>query len=366
MATKQPSQMSDLFGAPVREKKSGKLCGRFVIPPFTVLDARQGWWQRRKRMWTGLGIQSEVGRDVVPGGGGPNSAMHHSTGKYGEGKQAKTYNSGGPGTLSKGFKQKLAPGGGGGGCWLGGKHTSTAEEYNVKTPEGSGTSIFDPVICELVYRWFCPEGGQVVDPFAGGSVRGIVAHMLGLKYWGCDLRQVQIDANLKQGADICGTDMPCWACGDSNDKLQYAPKCDLVFSCPPYGDLEKYSDDEADLSNMSAEAFGEAYKAIIARACGLLKDDRFAVFVVGDYRCPKRGHLRNFVAKTTAAFRAAGMRLWNDAVLVTAVGSLPIRVSKQFDNSRKMGRTHQHVMVYVKGDGEAAAAACGAINAGWK
>ena len=35
---------------------------RFLVPPFTVLDARSGWWQRRKRMWLGLGIQSELGR----------------------------------------------------------------------------------------------------------------------------------------------------------------------------------------------------------------------------------------------------------------------------------------------------------------
>jgi hypothetical protein len=24
--------------------------------------------------------------------------------------------------------------------------------------EGSGTSVFDPVLCELAYRWFCPPG----------------------------------------------------------------------------------------------------------------------------------------------------------------------------------------------------------------
>lgn len=36
----------------------------------------------------------------------------------------------------------------------------------------TGTSIFDPVICEIAYRWFCPPGGTVLDPFAGGSVRG--------------------------------------------------------------------------------------------------------------------------------------------------------------------------------------------------
>jgi hypothetical protein len=52
----------------------------------------------------------------------------------------------------------------------------------------TGTSIFDPVLCELAYRWFCPPGGLVLDPFAGGSVRGIVAAKLGRQYVGYDLR----------------------------------------------------------------------------------------------------------------------------------------------------------------------------------
>ena len=38
------------------------LAERFLVPPFTVLDARQGYWQERKAAWLALGIQSELGR----------------------------------------------------------------------------------------------------------------------------------------------------------------------------------------------------------------------------------------------------------------------------------------------------------------
>ncbi len=38
------------------------LADRFLVPPFSVLDARQGYWQDRKRAWLSLGIQSELGR----------------------------------------------------------------------------------------------------------------------------------------------------------------------------------------------------------------------------------------------------------------------------------------------------------------
>jgi len=42
--------------------KKATLNDRFIVPPFSVLDARQGYWQERKRQWLALGIQSELGR----------------------------------------------------------------------------------------------------------------------------------------------------------------------------------------------------------------------------------------------------------------------------------------------------------------
>lgn len=35
---------------------------RFGIPPFSVLNAREGWWQNRKKAWLAIGIKSELGR----------------------------------------------------------------------------------------------------------------------------------------------------------------------------------------------------------------------------------------------------------------------------------------------------------------
>ena len=216
----------------------------------------------------------------------------------------------------------------------------------------SGTSIFDPVLCEIAYRWFCPPGGSILDPFAGGSVRGIVASMIGLKYTGIDLSERQIEANRAQAETICKGQpyQPTWIVGDSQDIKTLAPgEYDLVFSCPPYADLEVYSEDPKDLSTMIYEDFITAYRAIIAGCVSMLKQDRFAVFVVGDVR-DKRGFYRNFPAHTIDAFQDAGMILYNQAVLITAVGSLPIRVGRQFEKGRKLGKTHQDVMAFFQGD----------------
>ena len=238
-----------------------------------------------------------------------------------------------------------------------------AGSYNAS--HQSGTSIFDPVLCELVYRWFSPPAGRVLDPFAGGSVRGIVAAKLGRKYTGIELRAEQVEANREQWAAMdhrAETPNPVWIVGDSKAVADLAPgDYDLIFSCPPYADLEVYSDDPRDISTMAYLDFVEAYREIVRASVGLLRPDRFCCFVVGDVRGPD-GFYRRLPDLTASAFEAVGARLYNEAVLVTCVGSLPIRVGKQFTAGRKLGKTHQNVLVFVKGDPRKATEACGPVD----
>lgn len=250
--------------------------------------------------------------------------------------------------------------------WVGGNRANEdldETSRKILAATSSGTSIFDPVLCELAYRWFSPPGGVVLDPFAGGSVRGIVAAKLGREYVGIDLRPEQVAANQAQAAKICDDGVvPVWHVGDSVKVLPSLDiAADFVFSCPPYGDLEVYSDEPDDLSAMDHAAFLDAYEIIIRHAVGKLKQDRFACFVVGDFRDGK-GYYRNFVSETIGAFQAAGAKLYNEAILVTAAGSLPIRVGKQFSASRKLGKTHQNILVFCKGDSKRATQACGEVE----
>lgn len=80
-----------------------------------------------------------------------------------------------------------------------------------------GTSIFDPVLAEIAYTWFNVDGGTILDPFAGGSVRGIVASRLGYRYLGHELRENQVEANIAQATEICaGYPEPEYVIGDSS------------------------------------------------------------------------------------------------------------------------------------------------------
>lgn len=226
----------------------------------------------------------------------------------------------------------------------------------------TGTSIFDPVLTELVVSWFSAKGDHIIDPFAGGSVRGIVSGTLERNYTGIDLRQEQIDANVVQGEDIKPPCAPVWICGDSmNIKTLASGEYDFMLTCPPYGDLEVYGDDPADISNMSADDFDKTYTEILHRTVSMLKDDRFAVVVVGNYR-DKKGFLRDLVGLTVRAMESAGMRYYNDFIVVTPIGSLPIRAGKAFQSTRKMGRTHQYALCFVKGDPKKATERLGEVE----
>ncbi len=500
----------DLFGREVRSSGEKILANRFVLPPFSVLDTKSGEWQDRKRAWIDMGIESELGRDV------------------------------------RAFNVKE---------WM--------DEKTEGGATGKDVSIFDPVLCELMYSWFSPPGGQVIDPFAGGSVRGIVAHTLGRSYWGCDLSGDQIAANHAQAGlicpdavnvpvkvsaksmlqmfhpctpkfinDVCGarccesstsktgimvtiheterkrvhkaidkvndtkkgsgkyrhidkagfvlpssrtkkcplktSDNMCsvhgtsakpfgcvaspftltssntlivrnryrslkcfkaedsvpayqahraslvaifgedqtkqlekhlkrhpdqdiqmfisasifrllkdndlakregpshssnpnviqWIQGDSLKRVGLAPLADMFFTCPPYGNLEVYSKHSADISNMNKEDFLDSYSKILHHSLRRLKPNRFAVIVVGEYRDKKTGNYANLIGNTIQIFLDAGLHFYNEAILLNAISSMPIRASKQMEKSRKLGKVHQNVLVFVKGDAREATKAC--------
>lgn len=213
----------------------------------------------------------------------------------------------------------------------------------------TGTSIFDPVLCEILYNWYSPKGGTVFDPFAGGSVRGVVAEMLGRHYIGIDLSENQVDAN-QINADMLGV-CPVWWCDDSRNADKYIADetADFVFTCPPYHNLEKYSNHPLDLSNMNYSDFSEAYKEIIDISCRKLKENRFAVFVVGDIRDSK-GAYRDFLGLTKESFFKNGLCLYNESILLNQYGTAPMRAGLIFESKRKMVKVHQNVLMFYKGD----------------
>lgn len=82
-----------------------------------------------------------------------------------------------------------------------------------------------------------------------------------------------------------------------------------------------------------------------------MKDNRFAVFVVCDFRERQGiGQSIPFVSDTIKAFENTGMQYYNELILVNHLGSKRFMVQKMYNCSKKIARNHQNVLVFVKGD----------------
>lgn len=217
----------------------------------------------------------------------------------------------------------------------------------------NGTSIFDPVLCEICYTWFTPyKDAKIIDCFAGGSVRGIVAEQLGYSYTGIDLRKEQIDANYQNAQQIgCDSENINWICDNSLNVDEHIldDSADLLFTCPPYFDLEVYSDNENDISNMTYDDFCLIYTEILKKFSNKLKENRFAIVTISDVR-DKKGFYRDLTGVTKAAFEQSGLYFYNDIILINTIGSGAVRARRQMNNTRKVIRSHQNVLVFYKGD----------------
>jgi len=299
----------DLFGNEIKEELS--LADKYLLCPTTVLSKRDPKWQQLKRKWMKLGIKSEIGRDSM--------FMNFSGSKDISILNTESWSD------------------------------STKDVVNKMASMTNGQSIFDPVLCEIIYKWFCPDGGLILDPFAGGSVRGIVSNYLGYKYTGIELREEQCVSNREQAIEILEVNnQPQWYCGDSEQVLdaKWNIEFDLLFSCPPYMNLEVYSDLPDDLSNMNDAAFITKYNSIIHKSCKLVKRGGYAVFVVGDLR-DNKGYQKDFTGITKQAFIKAGMKLYNELILVEPVGTKAMTLERGFKNG-KLAKVHQNVYIFKK------------------
>ena len=266
-----------------------QLATRFVVPPFSVLDTRQGYWKERKDHWRAL------------------------IGDMGESRQ-----------------------------------NTLGEDGAMLASINNGVSLLDPVLAELANLWFGIPNGKTFDPFAGDTIFGWVSQYLGNKFTGIELRQEQCDLN---NARIGTNGGSKYICDDGLNVANHIEQKsqDLLFSCPPYFDLEIYSNLQNDASNQ--KSFGDFMKIIdqvFANAIRCLKDNRFAVIVVGDIR-NKTGFYYNFIDQIKSVFNGNGCQTYNELILVNTLGTLPQRAGRLMQ-TRKIGKTHQNVLVFYKGD----------------
>ena len=305
------------------------LFDRFIVPPFSILDTRKGYWQDRKKKWYELmGDLGDSRKDTLV-----TSLEIKYKDLYQRTREHRK-------ELGLSFKEYID------------KYVSQEDlEKEQAKIVAQGVSIFDPVVSEVMCRWFTPKSGsKIFDCFAGDTAKGLVFAECGHSFIGIELRPEQVEINNKIIADR-GKDIR-YICDDGQNVAQHIePESqDLLFSCPPYFDLEVYSDLPNDASNQGTyEDFIRVLDNGFSGAVGCLKNNRFAVIVVGDVRDKKTGFYYDFCGDIKRIFKKNGMRLYNEIILVEQTASTVLRASRYMD-SRKVAKTHQHVLVFFKGD----------------
>lgn len=266
---------------------------KFIVPPFGVIDTRKGEYQKRKKAWKAIIKDNGEARGL------------NNTGK-------------------------------------------TALCKNMISKNLSDVSLLDPVLSEIICSWFTPKGKSVcIDCFAGDTVFGFVSGYLGNRFIGIELRKEQADFNNEHTNENA-----IYYCDDGRNIRKYVEDntADLLFSCPPYFDLEVYSDLPNDASNQ--ETYEDFYKILdeaFTEAVKCLKENRFAIVVASDIR-KKDGKYYDFCGDIKKTFLKNGFGLYNEFILYTLNVSGYMRASKQFGKFRKMIKDYQNVMVFYKGD----------------
>jgi DNA modification methylase len=302
------------------------LIDRFVIPPFSILDTRKGYWQKRKTEWRELiGDMGESRNDTL---------IQSPEIKYKDLYQRTRQHRESLGIGFGEYLEKYVP--------------DEVKEKEAAKILSQGVSLLDPVMAEIVCRWFGLENCKTFDCFAGDSVFGYVSAYLGNEFTGIEIREEQVKLNSER---VAGMSAQYIQDDGQNVAKHIEPGSqDLLFSCPPYFDLEKYGDLENDASNQdSYEEFIVIVENAFKNAISCLKDERFAVIVVGDVRDKKTGFYYNFVDDVKRIFKANGVYLYNEIILIETGASTALRASRYME-SRKVAKMHQNILVFYKGN----------------
>jgi hypothetical protein len=211
--------------------------------------------------------------------------------------------------------------------------------------------IFDPVLTEVMYEWFCPRGGSVFDPFVKDSVRGLIAARTGRAYLGIVARTENLEANRAVAiASETHKDYPLpenyiapqwfvWSEFDQQERDQF----DFILTTigPP-------------VSEESTDSFLQNLNALITQSCAMLRQDRFACVALPSTVFLNQARNQKIPIESVVcdSFEEAGLGLYNRLVVTSGLGGHP------FGGLLSAGK----VLNFVKGDPRQAAATINAIE----
>ena len=224
-----------------------------------------------------------------------------------------------------------------------GDELQTRRGANVKYLPNLRYSKFHPHLAEVVVRYWSEKNDLVVDPFAGRTTRGLVSLELKRRYEGYEVAPLTYKKTrgniLPLGGKIYLED-GCYMKNTSN----YC--ADLVFTCPPYHDLEKYEVVENQLSEeTSYEGFLDKIDIAMRNMRRVLKNDGFVCWVCADWR--KKGKLIMFHKDSIDLFEKNGFTI-HDIVVIQNNSPFAALQAGKVASKRYTSKVHEYLIVARK------------------
>lgn len=210
-------------------------------------------------------------------------------------------------------------------------------------------SVFPAPLMEwIILRYGGPVGGKILDAFAGGPPRAVVSALMGMEYHGVELRLEQINENLAVLNSMDLTTATYYEADGTKLNIKGLPEFDCAITCPPYWNLEVYSEDPKDLSNLATyDLFDRAMLDCAVAHYPLMKAGAFVCIVVGPFRNKKTGELIDFPGDTVRNFQQAGFTYWQQVVLSKNFASAAKRSTNAW-KGHKLVPAHEFLLVFKK------------------
>mgnify|MGYP000524600648 FL=1 len=214
-----------------------------------------------------------------------------------------------------------------------------------RLPKGVLMSEFHAGLCENIVHYWSMVGDTIVDPFAGRLTRAFVSQTLGRNYYGYDVSPETVK---KVRHELDRHELGATIYEEDGCEMKSTPNesANLVMTCPPYADIERYESAEGQLSDI--RKYDEFCERI--QVCGdnierVLKPGGFAVWVCGDFR--KDGEYKSFHSDTINMFTKSGLILHDIIVMKNNTIFAALQAGK-CASKRYTAKVHEFVLVFRK------------------
>mgnify|MGYP001558570757 CR=1 FL=1 len=219
----------------------------------------------------------------------------------------------------------------------------TRRSADAKYLPGLRFSEFNPELAETVIRYWSLESDLVVDPFAGRATRGVVALQWKRMYQGYEVAPATFKETSPKVLELGGA-LECFdGCVMAHSPNQSA---DLIFTCPPYHQLERYEPAPAQLSEIrDYRKFLQRIEVLAKNCQRVLKPGKFLCWVVADWRAD--GNLVLFHVDSIQAFERWGFKV-HDVVIVENVSPFAALQAGKVAAKRYTSKIHEYLLVFRK------------------